>query len=106
MASREGRRQTERAGVTSESTHLLGRGPVLACEMGLADIEPIRSEHAMADAKHSTAEHQETSRPRLGVPVSPRALAEIYHAPFGTAVEQSHVASIMCAYGAVNHLRR
>ena len=79
-----------------------GEDPLLTAEMGVADIRGIQSEHVMADAKHFTAYNQETSRPRLDELVTPRVLAELYNAPFAAAVEQGHVASIMCSYGAIN----
>ena len=79
-----------------------GEDPLLTAEMGVADIEGIQSKHVMADAKHFTAYNQETSRPRLDELVSPRVLAELYNAPFAAAVEQGHVASIMCSYGAID----
>ena len=34
--------------------------------------------------------------------VSWRALQEIYFAPFKAAVQQGHVASVMCAYNRIN----
>ncbi|MCU1495842.1 MAG: Beta-glucosidase, partial [Acidimicrobiaceae bacterium] len=79
-----------------------GEDPYLVGQMGVADIQGIQSEHVMADAKHYTAYNQETARVLLNQVVSQRALYELYLAPFAAAVEQGHVASIMCAYGSLN----
>jgi beta-glucosidase len=79
-----------------------GEDPVLVGDMGVAEIDGIQSEGVMADAKHFTAYNQETARTVLDQRISLRVLQELYLAPFKAAVEQAHVASIMCAYGAVN----
>jgi beta-glucosidase len=79
-----------------------GEDPYLASVLGVADIDGIQSTGVMAEAKHFGAYTQETARARLNQVVSPRALAEIYDAPFRAAVEQGHVAGIMCAYGRLN----
>jgi beta-glucosidase len=79
-----------------------GEDPVLVGAMGVAEIDGIQSEGVMADAKHFTAYNQETARTVLDQRISLRVLQELYLAPFKMAVEQAHVASIMCAYGAIN----
>jgi beta-glucosidase len=79
-----------------------GEDPFVVSVMGDADIEGIQSEGVMADAKHFAVYTQETDRKFLDQVVSRRALAEIYLRGFESAVEQAHVASIMCAYGKVN----
>jgi beta-glucosidase len=79
-----------------------GEDPVLVSAMGVAEIDGIQSQGVMADAKHFTAYNQETARTVLDQKISPRVLQELYLAPFKAAVERAHVASIMCAYGAVN----
>jgi beta-glucosidase len=79
-----------------------GEDPYVVSVMGDADIEGIQSEGVMADAKHFAVYTQETDRKYLDQVVSRRALAEIYLRGFQSAVEQAHVASIMCAYGKVN----
>ena len=56
----------------------------------------------MAEAKHFGAYTQETARARLNSRVTLRALAELYNAPFEAAVEQAHVAGLMCATGLLN----
>ncbi|NNN09063.1 MAG: hypothetical protein HKL85_07720 [Acidimicrobiaceae bacterium] len=79
-----------------------GEDPFLTSVMGVASVEGIQSTGAMADAKHFTAYTQETARLRLNQVVSSRALAELYDAPFRAAVQQAHVASLMCSYGSLN----
>jgi beta-glucosidase len=79
-----------------------GEDPVLTGVMGTADVEGIQSQGVMADAKHLTAYTQETDRVRLNQDVSRQVLEELYDAPFASAVQQGHVASVMCAYGSVN----
>ncbi|MGO8872730.1 MAG: glycoside hydrolase family 3 protein [Acidimicrobiales bacterium] len=75
-----------------------GEDPTLVSAMGVADIEGIQSEGAMAMAKHFAVYSQETDRGELNDLVSPRALEELYFRPFEAAVSQAHVASVMCAY--------
>ncbi len=79
-----------------------GEDPYLTGVMGTANIKGIQSQGVMAQAKHFTAYTQETDRVRLNQDVSERALEEIYDAPFAAAVQQGHVASVMCSYGSVN----
>ncbi|MCU1489249.1 MAG: Beta-glucosidase [Acidimicrobiaceae bacterium] len=79
-----------------------GEDPTLAALMGVANVEGIQSEGVMADAKHLSAYNQETDRVRLDQVVSDRALVELYDVPFEAAVEQGHVASVMCSYGELN----
>ena len=79
-----------------------GEDPFLASVLGAATIEGIQSTGVMAEAKHLGAYTQENGRARLNQMVSARALVEVYDAPFRAAVTQAHVASIMCAMGAVN----
>lgn len=80
-----------------------GEDPLLVSAMGVADVEGVQSEGVMADAKHFTAYNQETDRMHLDEIVSKRALEELYLRPFRAVVEQAHVASIMCAYGEIDH---
>jgi len=79
-----------------------GEDPVLTAALGVANIEGIQSEGVMADAKHYTAYNQETARLLVNEVVSRRALEELYQPPFQAAVQQAHVASLMCSYGSLN----
>ncbi|HUZ21803.1 MAG TPA: glycoside hydrolase family 3 C-terminal domain-containing protein [Acidimicrobiales bacterium] len=79
-----------------------GEDPYLTSIMGIADIEGIQSQGVMADAKHFTAYTQETARLNLNQIINERTLEEVYFPPFEAAVEQAHVASVMCAYGRID----
>ena len=79
-----------------------GEDPVLTGAMGVASVEGIQSTGTMANLKHVTAYSQETARHILDQQVGARALAEVFNPPYEEAVQQSHVASIMCSYGSVN----
>ena len=79
-----------------------GEDPYLTSVLGVANIEGIQSTGAMALAKHFTAYSQETARARIDQIVTPRALAELYDAPFEAAVEDAHVAALMCSSGLLN----
>ncbi len=79
-----------------------GEDPVLAGNLGVAEVLGIQSAGILADAKHFTAYTQETARLRLNQVVTPRALAELYNAPFKALVQRAHVASVMCSYGELN----
>jgi beta-glucosidase len=79
-----------------------GEDPTLASAMGVAAIRGIQSTGTLADAKHFTAYTQETARGIVNQIVSARALAELYDVPFAAAVREAHVASVMCAMGAIN----
>jgi len=81
-----------------------GEDPYLTGVMGAATIEGIQSEGVMAMAKHLSAYTQETARTRLNQIVPVRALAELYDAPFEMAVEDAHVAALMCSVGMINGL--
>ena len=79
-----------------------GEDPWLTSVLGVANIEGTQSQGVMAMAKHFGAYTQETARLKLNQVVDWRSLMELYLAPFRAAVEQAHVASLMCAYGAIN----
>ncbi len=79
-----------------------GEDPFLTSALGVANIDGIQSTGAMALAKHFTAYSQETARARIDDVVTPRALAELYNAPFEAAVKDAHVAALMCSSGLLN----
>ncbi len=79
-----------------------GEDPVLTGAMGVASVEGIQSTGTMANLKHVTAYSQETARHILDQQVPARALTEMFNPPYVEAVQQAHVASIMCSYGSVN----
>ena len=81
-----------------------GEDPLLQGAMGVGYIEGVQSEGVLAQVKHLVAYDEETARdsPLSDSIVSPRALQEIYLPPFQAAVQQGHVASVMCSYNEVN----
>ena len=91
-----------RSPLSGRAFETYGEDPYLAGAMGVAAIRGIQSTGVMAQAKHLGAYTQENGRARIDQLLSRRALAEIYDLPFQAAVTEAHVASIMCAMGAVN----
>jgi beta-glucosidase len=79
-----------------------GEDPLLASDMGVADIEGIQSNRVMAQAKEFAVYSQETDRGALDDQVTDRPLEELYLRPFQAAVRQGDVASVMCAYPQLN----
>ena len=79
-----------------------GEDPFLTSALGVANIDGIQSTGEMALAKHFTAYSQETARARVDQVATPRALAELYNAPFEAAVQDAHVAALMCSSGLLN----
>ena len=79
-----------------------GEDPYLTARMGVAEIRGIQQEGVIAEAKHYDANNQETNRKTINEVISKRTLREIYMPAFRAAVEQGHVAAIMCAYPSVN----
>lgn len=82
-----------------------GEDPLLAGELGAAEVEGIQDAGVLSMVKHFTAYTQETARARLNQDVSARALAEVYDVPFRTAIEDGHAAAVMCASGLLNGVR-
>ena len=79
-----------------------GEDPQLTSEMGVANIEGIQSHGVMSLAKHFSGYTQETARALLNQLIPLRALSELYDAPFEAAVQQGHVAGVMCSIGQIN----
>jgi len=79
-----------------------GEDPYLVSQLGVADIQGIQSTGTMANAKHFTGYNQETARLLINQKIPLRALEELYLAPFQAAVQEGHVASLMCSYGSLN----
>ncbi len=78
--------------------------PFLNSAPATGAVDGVQSTNVMSQIKHFDAYNQETNRntPEDDVIVSDRALHEIYMPAFQAAVEQSKVASVMCAYSSVN----
>ncbi len=83
---------------------MFSEDPFLTAALGTADIEGIQSQGVMADVKHFVTYNQETNRetPYDNTIVNTRTLHEIYLPPFYSAIQQGHVASVMCAYPLLN----
>jgi beta-glucosidase len=79
-----------------------GEDPTLVSAMGVAEIEAIQAQGVMAMVKHFSGYTQETDRSYIDQRVSERVLQEIYFPPFKAAVEEAHVASVMCAAGQID----
>jgi len=79
-----------------------GEDPTLVSAMGVAEIDAVQAEGIMAMAKHFAGYTQETARPDIDQTVSERVLQEIYYPPFEAAVQEAHVASVMCALGRID----
>jgi beta-glucosidase len=82
----------------------LSEDPVLASEMGVAEIHGIQGTGTIAQVKHLDAYNQETNRntAKDDVQVSERALHELYMPAFRAAIRSGDVGSLMCAYSTVN----
>jgi beta-glucosidase len=79
-----------------------GEDPYLAGRLAIANIRGIQSQGVLAEVKHYTANDQETNRKTVQEQIDDRTLHEIHLPAFEDAVKQGHVASVMCAYPAVN----
>ncbi|MFL6052170.1 MAG: glycoside hydrolase family 3 C-terminal domain-containing protein [Actinoallomurus sp.] len=79
-----------------------GEDPYLASRLAVANIRAIQSQGVLAEVKHYTANDQETNRKTINEQVDDRTLHEIHLPAFEAAVKEGHVASVMCAYPAVN----
>ena len=87
----------------------LGEDPFLTASLAAPEILGIQSQHVISQVKHYAGNNQEVDR--FGQPlgatavsdqVSQRALQEIYLPGFRAAVQQGHVASVMCSYNRIN----
>jgi beta-glucosidase len=91
-----------------------GEDPFLTASTAVGWIDGAQNQGVMADVKHFVANDDEG---QLGVPllsgtvggrlfvnvvVDQRTLHEIYFEPFQAAVQQAHVATVMCSYNQVN----
>jgi beta-glucosidase len=94
-----------------------GEDPFLAGNTSAQVVLGAQGQHVISTLKHYTAYNQDWGRiglenapsqfargPAVNVVASERALQEIYEAPFRTAVQQSHLDSVMCSYNQINGL--
>src|SRR3954453_11327553 len=80
----------------------LSEDPELTGDLAAAEIRGIQSQGVIADAKHFSANNQETDRNTVNAEVPERALREIYTYQFQKAIKDGGVRSMMCAYNRVN----
>ncbi len=76
--------------------------PFVTARMGVAYVRGIQSQGVAACLKHYVCNDQESGRHSINVVVDPRALHEIYLAPFKTAVEEGQAWAVMDALNRVN----
>jgi beta-glucosidase len=79
-----------------------GEDPYLAGQLAAANIAGIQRPGVMAEVKHYAANDQETSRKTINEEIDDRTLHEIHLPAFEDAVKQGGVATVMCAYPAIN----
>ena len=79
-----------------------GEDPFLAGQLAAANIKGIQRPGLMAEVKHYAANDQETARKTINEAIDDRTLHEIHLPAFEDAVKQSDVATVMCAYPAIN----
>jgi beta-glucosidase len=79
-----------------------GEDPYLAARLAVANVQGIQSQGVLAEVKHYTANDQELNRKTINEDIDDRTLHEIHLPAFEAAVEEGHVASVMCAYPSVN----
>ncbi|MDP9821375.1 glycoside hydrolase family 3 C-terminal domain-containing protein [Nocardioides massiliensis] len=75
--------------------------PRLSGALGAAWVRGLQDNGVAACVKHFAANNQETNRMRVSAEVDERTLREIYLPAFETVVEAG-VATVMCAYNALN----
>ncbi|HTW98712.1 MAG TPA: glycoside hydrolase family 3 C-terminal domain-containing protein [Acidimicrobiales bacterium] len=80
----------------------LGEDPILAGDLGTAEVAGIVSEGTIAEPKHLGVYTQETDRPYLDQIVSARTLQEVYLPPFEQALSVPGALAVMCAYGEID----
>ncbi|NUK23678.1 beta-glucosidase family protein [Streptomyces lunaelactis] len=76
--------------------------PYLTGEIGTGYVQGVQSGGVATTVKHFVANDAETERFTVDNIVTPRALRELYLAPFEAIVENAHPWGIMTAYNQVN----
>jgi beta-glucosidase len=78
-----------------------GEDPLVLGEMGAALARGVQK-HAMACVKHFALNSMETSRFKVDVRISERALHEMYLPHFKRVIDKGHVAAVMSSYNSMN----
>jgi beta-glucosidase len=81
-----------------------GEDPYLAGRTGVAEIQGIQSQHVAATVKHYALNDQETNRMTDSSDADERTMQEIHLPAYEAAVQQGHVASVMCSYNRINSI--
>lgn len=88
--------------ITGRNFEYMGEDPYLAGALASEYIVGLQNEGVMGSIKHFAANNQEFDRNNVSSDVDERTLHEIYLPAFKTAVEKSHVATVMTGYNPVN----
>jgi beta-glucosidase len=80
----------------------LSEDPLLTARIGAAFVRGVQGGGVAATVKHFVANDSETERMTVDVRVGPRALRELYLAPFEAIVRDADPWAVMCAYNGVN----
>ncbi len=80
----------------------LSEDPLLTARIGAAYVRGLQAEGVGATVKHFVANDSETERFTLDARVDPRALRELYLAPFEAIVADARPWAVMAAYNGVN----
>jgi beta-glucosidase len=75
-----------------------GEDPYLDGQIAAADIAAAQTQGIIAEAKHYTANNQETNRFTVNEGIDERTLHEIYLDPYQAAITQGGAGAVMCAY--------
>lgn len=82
--------------------YLSGEDPFIGSVLGAAVANAIQVQGVQTVAKHLVANDQEADRHNININVDDRTLRELYLPGFESAVKNSNVASVMCAFNRLN----
>ena len=96
-------------GINLKRSPLAGRNfeyfsedPYLAGELAASYVNGVQQQGVGVSVKHFAANNRENQRFTMSSDMDERTLRELYLAPFEKVVKQSHPATIMCSYNAIN----
>src|SRR6201995_1265530 len=76
--------------------------PVLTADLAAAYVTGVQTNGVGATPKHYIANDSETDRFTIDIPVSDRALHELYLLAFEKTVTQAHTWLVMSSYNPIN----